>query len=174
MRREAYSTSLNKNPNKKTSMKTNKFASPKTQSRERAPEAVHAPPTLSLQAKGFGHRFSDFPIEAPVQRKDNQTGLPDNLKSGVESLSGIDMSDVQVHFNSSKPASIQAHAYTQGTQIHVAPGQERHLPHEAWHVVQQKQGRVKPTLQLKNISINDSQTLEQEADLMGARALRTK
>jgi hypothetical protein len=25
------------------------------------------------------------------------------------------------------------------------PGQEQHLPHEAWHVVQQKQGRVKPT-----------------------------
>ncbi|HAP61901.1 MAG TPA: hypothetical protein DCR93_21180, partial [Cytophagales bacterium] len=36
-----------------------------------------------------------------------------------------------------------------GTDIHLAPGQQKHLPHEAWHVVQQKQGRVKPTLQPK-------------------------
>lgn len=35
--------------------------------------------------------------------------------------------------------------YSQGTDIHIGPGQEKHLPHEAWHVVQQKQGRVKPT-----------------------------
>ncbi|MEM7041075.1 MAG: DUF4157 domain-containing protein [Bacteroidota bacterium] len=37
----------------------------------------------------------------------------------------------------------QAHAYDQGTDIHIGPGQEKHLPHEAWHVVQQKQGRVR-------------------------------
>ena len=27
--------------------------------------------------------------------------------------------------------------------IHLGPGQEKHLPHEAWHVVQQKQGQSK-------------------------------
>ena len=27
-------------------------------------------------------------------------------------------------------------AYAQGSDIHLAPGQEQHLPHEAWHVVQ--------------------------------------
>ena len=37
---------------------------------------------------------------------------------------------------------MQARAYTQGSEIYMAPGQERHLAHEAWHVVQQKQGRV--------------------------------
>lgn len=26
--------------------------------------------------------------------------------------------------------------------IYIAPGQEKYLPHEAWHVVQQKQERV--------------------------------
>ena len=35
----------------------------------------------------------------------------------------------------------------QGTDIHVGPGQEQHLPHEAWHVVQQERRRVKPTVQ---------------------------
>jgi hypothetical protein len=100
----------------------------------------------------------------------NNTGMPDNLKDGVENLSGIDMSDVRVHYNSSKPAEVGALAYTQGTNIHVAPGQERHLPHEAWHVVQQAQGRVQPTKQMKDgVPINDDEGLEHEADVMGEK-----
>ncbi len=111
--------------------------------------------------------------EKPLQMKrKNNTGMPDNLKAGMESLSGIDMSNVRVHYNSSKPAEIGALAYTQGTNIHVAPGQERHLPHEAWHVVQQKQGRVKPTMQMKGVAVNDAIGMEAEADVMGARELQ--
>jgi hypothetical protein len=86
----------------------------------------------------------------PVQRKANTTGLPDNLKTGIENLSGIDISDVKVHYNSGRPAQLQALAYAKGTDIHIGPGQEKHLPHEAWHVVQQKQGRVQPTMQMKD------------------------
>jgi hypothetical protein len=109
--------------------------------------------------------------EEPFQAKmENNTGMPDNLKAGVESLSGIDMSDVRVHYNSSKPAEVGALAYTQGTSIHVAPGQERHLPHESWHVVQQAQGRVKPTVQMKGVAINDDVGLEKEAGDMGKMA----
>ncbi len=107
--------------------------------------------------------------------KKKQNGLPDQLKSGIEQLSGIAMDDVTVHRNSSKPAQLQAHAYAQGTNIHLAPGQEKHLAHEAWHVVQQKQGRVKPTLQMKgNIAVNDDASLEREADVMGAKAVQMK
>lgn len=109
----------------------------------------------------------------PVQKKANDTGLPDNLKSGIENLSGYSMDDVNVHYNSDKPAELQAHAYAQGTDIHIASGQEKHLPHEAWHVVQQKQGRVKPTLQMKgDIPVNDDAGLENEADIMGNEALQ--
>ena len=112
--------------------------------------------------------------EEPLQAKrENRTGIPDNLKAGVESLSGIDLNDVKVHYNSSKPAEVRALAYTQGTEIHVAPGQERHLPHEAWHVVQQKQGRVQPTVRIAGMAINDSRYLEKEADLMGGKAAKT-
>jgi len=101
--------------------------------------------------------------------------LPDNVKQGVESLSGISMDDVKVHYNSAKPAQLNAHAYAQGTDIHIASGQEKHLPHEAWHVVQQKQGRVRPTTMMKaKVPINDDQGLEKEADVMGARALQMK
>ncbi len=111
----------------------------------------------------------------PTQRKENKTGLPDQLKSGVENLSGYSMDDVKVHYNSSKPAQLHAHAYAQGNDIHLASGQEKHLPHEAWHVVQQKQGRVKPTMQTKDkINVNDEKVLENEADLMGEKALQLK
>lgn len=110
--------------------------------------------------------------QSPIQRKANTTGLPDQLKSGIESLSGISMDNVKVNFNSSKPAQLQAHAFAQGEQIHIAPGQEKHLPHEAWHVVQQKQGRVKATRQLKGkVKINDDAGLEREADQMGSKAM---
>lgn len=99
-------------------------------------------------------------------------GLPDELRSGVESLSGMKLDDVRVHYNSSSPGAMDAHAYAQGRDIHVAPGQETHLPHEAWHVVQQAQGRVRPTVQLNGgVSINDEARLEQEADAMGQAAL---
>ncbi|MDB9305186.1 DUF4157 domain-containing protein [Nodularia spumigena CS-591/12] len=104
-------------------------------------------------------------------RRENNTGLPDNLKSGIENLSGYSMDDVKVHYNSDQPTKLQAHAYAQGTDIHVAPRQEKHLPHEAWHVVQQKQGRVKPTMQIKGEEkVNDDAGLEKEADVMGTKA----
>ena len=105
----------------------------------------------------------------------NNTGLPDQLKNGVESLSGMSMDHVKVHYNSDKPAQLNAHAYAQGSDIHLAPGQEKHLPHEAWHVVQQAQGRVKPTMQMKaGVSVNDNAGLEGEADVMGAKAMALK
>lgn len=105
----------------------------------------------------------------------NNTGLPDNLKSGIENLSGMSMDHVKVHYDSSMPAQLNALAYAQGSDIHVAPGQEKHLPHEAWHVVQQAQGRVKPTMQMKGgVALNDDRGLEREADAMGARALQMR
>ena len=108
---------------------------------------------------------------AEVSVKANNTGLPDSLKRGIESLSGMAMDNVKVHYNSSQPAQLNALAYAQGTDIHVGPGQERHLPHEAWHVVQQAQGRVKPTMQMKEgVPVNDDAGLEHEADVMGGKA----
>lgn len=125
-------------------------------------------PQNTIQYKAFQQ-----PTEknTPLQLRKNNTGLPDNLKSGIENLSGYSMDDVKVHYNSSQPAQLNAHAYAQGTNIHIAPGQEKHLAHEAWHVVQQKQGRVKPTMQMKGkVNINDDKGLENEADVMGKKA----
>jgi hypothetical protein len=114
-------------------------------------------------------------VQKQEAKAENKTGLPDNLKSGIENLSGVDISDVKVNYNSSKPAQLNAHAFAQGTDIHVAPGQEKHLAHEAWHTVQQKQGRVQPTTQMKeSVPVNDDAGLENEADVMGAKAMNFK
>ena len=121
---------------------------------------------VQLQAMADNYAAQQFTI----QKKENKTGLPDKLKSGIENLSGYSMDDVKVHYNSSKPAQLQAHAYAQGTDIHLGSGQEKHLPHEAWHVVQQKQGRVKPTMQMKGMNVNDDVRLEREAGVMGEKA----
>ena len=107
---------------------------------------------------------------AALQAKATDGGMPAGLAAGIESLSGVSMGSVQVQRNSPEPAKVGAHAFAQGNQIHLASGQGKHLPHEAWHVAQQSQDRVKPTMQAKGVTINDDAGLEREADVMGARA----
>jgi hypothetical protein len=126
------------------------------------------------QLQGVANHYSSQQ-EQSIQKKENNAGLPDNLRSGIENLSGYSMDDVKVHYNSNKPTHLNAHAYAQGTDIYVGSGQEKHLPHEAWHVVQQKQGRVQPTMQMKGgVNVNDDAGLEKEADVMGTKALQMK
>lgn len=91
-------------------------------------------------------------------------GLPENLKGSLERLSGSRLDDVRVVYSSPAPARMGALATAQGREIHLGPGQERHLPHEAWHVVQQRQGRVRPIAQLRGVDINNDTALEREAD----------
>ncbi len=142
--------------------------------REVAPEIVGGVVQARMSVKRVGFGAAGMGGGAggalPIQRK-NVTGLPDALKAGVEALSGVALDEVRVHYNSAKPAAVAAHAYAQGTEIHVGPGQEKHLPHEAWHVVQQQQGRVKPTVQVSGVAVNDDAWLEREADQMGTRSL---
>lgn len=104
------------------------------------------------------------------EKKENRTGMPTSLKAGLENISGEDLSNVKVHRNSTKPAQVQANAFTDGQDIHLASGQEHHLPHEGWHVVQQMQGRVKPTRTINGTAVNDEASLELEANEMGQKA----
>lgn len=132
---------------------------------------------------GLGQEAGEQPMQGkfeshagaaePVRSEPNRTGMPDRLKAGIESLSGIDMSDVRVHANSDRPARLNALAYTQGNQIYLGPGQERHLPHEAWHAVQQKEGRVRATGQMNGRGINDAPSFEHEAEAMGEKAAQS-
>lgn len=97
----------------------------------------------------------------------NMTGIPAEMKAQYEALSGFSFDDVRVHYNSDRPAQLQALAYTQGNQVYVGAGQEKHLPHELGHVVQQKLGVVKPNIQMEGVPINDEEALEHQADEMG-------
>lgn len=103
-------------------------------------------------------------------RVEMTAALPEDLRKFVETYSGLSMSDVTVHYNSHKPGKIQSLAYAQGTDIYLKPGQEQHLAHEAWHVVQQKRGRVNPTIQVADVDINDDPQLEVEAEIMALLA----
>lgn len=100
----------------------------------------------------------------------NATGIPLQMKKQIEAMSGLPLDDVRVHYNSDRPAQFQALAYTQGNQVYVGPGQEKHLSHELGHVVQQKRGMVRPTTHINGLTVNDDPALEREADLVGSRA----
>jgi len=123
-----------------------------------------------VSQRKVGHVLADNRNIA--QRQANNTGLPSDLKSGMENLSGMSLDHVRVHHNSSKPAAVQAHAYAQGNNIHLASGQEKHLPHELGHVVQQMQGRVAATTSVGGMAVNDNAGLESEATKMGEVALQ--
>ncbi|MDE6699805.1 MAG: DUF4157 domain-containing protein [Acetatifactor sp.] len=72
----------------------------------------------------------------------NITGIPDQMKAQFEDASGVSFDDVRIHYNSAEPAKLNALAYTQGRNIYLGSGQEKHLPHELGHVIQQKRGKV--------------------------------
>ena len=102
--------------------------------------------------------------------QENKDALPDKLKEGIEGLSGESLDNLKVHYNSNEPAQFKSHSDTKDTSIHLAPGQEKNLPHEPWRVVQQTEGIVQPKMQLKE-EVNDDKELEQEADKMGSDAI---
>ncbi|MCG8697893.1 MAG: DUF4157 domain-containing protein, partial [Bacteroidales bacterium] len=101
---------------------------------------------------------------------ENRTGIPNKLKMGFENISGYSMNDVRVHYNSYKPAQLQAHAYTQGTNVYIAPQQEKHLAHELGHVLQQKMDTVPTTNMLNGVPLNTDSRLEHQADMLGKKA----
>ncbi len=94
-----------------------------------------------------------------------QTDAESLLRRRAEELSGYSLDDVTIHYNSDQPARHGALAYARGNQVHLGPGQEQHLGHELWHVVQQKQGRVLPTVRVQGLNINADPALEREADV---------
>lgn len=126
---------------------------------------AHAKPEQEQAPKSIVQKKeAEKPVVSP-----NLTGIPGAMKSRFENLSGFSFDDVRVHYNSDKPAQLQALAYTQGNQVYVAPGQEKHLSHELGHVVQQKQGRVKPVFSMHGMQVNDDKLLEIEADTFSTR-----
>lgn len=62
----------------------------------------------------FQHGAKQLERHKPIAK--NCTGIPDEMKTGFEDLSGLSFDDVRIHYNSDRPAQLQALAYTQGNQ----------------------------------------------------------
>ncbi len=129
-----------------------------------AERALNSTPRVTAEAERHAALFGPALQRRPIP------GMPKALQTGVEALSGVSLEGVRVHNHSNEPASIGALAYARDPDIHLGPGAERHLPHEAWHIVQQRQGRVSATGRVAGQAVNDSPALEAEASRMGAAA----
>jgi hypothetical protein len=140
-------------------------------------EILGAPGGSAIQAKAAGPGVE---AGSGPDRGVHPTEMPSPVSAKMEAALGADFSGVRVHPSSSSATALGALAYTQGSEIHFAPGQwapettrgQELLGHELWHVVQQREGRVQATAQYKGVGLNDDAGLEAEADAMGARAAR--
>jgi len=119
---------------------------------------------------------------AAVQKKKNNAGMTQEVRAKMEDVFKTDLSNVKIHTDSPKAQELGAMAFTQGEDIHFAPGHfkpnashgRKILGHELAHIVQQRSGRVKPTTSEAGLPVNDSNSLEQEADNLSFRAMHAK
>ena len=160
---------------------------------EKGPRAV--PPTLqfktfdgkddeeeSIQKKAIQRAATD--AEDTLQTKEepvataNGDKLPKGTQQQMEQALGGDFSQVKIHQNSQQAEKVNAQAFTQGSDVHFAPGKynpasnagQELLGHELAHVMQQREGRVQANTTVAGMPVNDNRGLEQEADLLGAKA----
>lgn len=72
----------------------------------------------------------------------------------------ISLDDIMTGIKVENLAQSNAEDYRIETDINLTSKQEKHLPHEAWQVVQKKQGRAKPTIHIKdNFTVCDNKEL---------------
>lgn len=174
------------------------YSTKDSQSNTRPNSYVQKSPGINLNEMMLGHENIPGLGTQPAQMKENGSGvnaetpsisgsslqskLPDNVQSKMENSFGTSFADVAIHQNDSSAANMGALAYTQGNNVHFAPGEfnpnstegQELLGHELAHVVQQRQGRVTPTTQGKGMSVNNDSALENEADTMGMLAAQGK
>ena len=81
----------------------------------------------------------------------NSQALPQDVRLDMERQLGGDFRNVRVYPSSFAHGALESQAYTQGTDLHFAPGEyapystggRELLGHELAHVVQQGSGRVR-------------------------------
>ena len=106
--------------------------------------------------------------------------LQDDTRSSMESAFGADFSGVRVHTDQNSVQmnqDLRAQAFTHGSDVYFNQGKynpgttegQKLLGHELTHVVQQRAGQVKETMQAVGLPVNDNVGLEKEADEMGEK-----
>lgn len=152
--------------------------------------------TQLKQARCFGHNITQ--MKSGEQKKSHsqptrkggfklhtaacgsKKSLPARLRSKMENSFGTSFGNVNIYTDSPEAKSMGALAFTQGNNVHFAPGQynpqtysgQALLGHELTHIVQQRAGRVAVPHQSKGAPINADRSLEAEADNLGAKAAR--
>ncbi|HEX9736052.1 MAG TPA: DUF4157 domain-containing protein [Thermoanaerobaculia bacterium] len=121
--------------------------------------------------------LADVPVHRPDRQPPSElrprvpaNGLPQRLREGMERSFHADFSTVQVRQSREAP-DLGARAFARGDEVVFAPGEWRPhsragrevLAHELAHVVQQRQGRVRPTSRRGGQPLNDQPYLEREA-----------
>lgn len=144
------------------------------------PAAAH--PVLQLQSAAGNQavlqmmRSGVLDNSGAVKGKGIARRMPAPVQAKMESAFNTDFSDVNIE-EGTRASSIGAEAYTQGNNIHFAPGRfspgsmvgQRLLGHELAHVVQQRAGMVSAP-QGKGLPVVVSPALEAQADRAGDRA----
>lgn len=173
--------------------KNNASSTPASMEQENASSGGYAiaPPAFQLKAGNAGnppnqnnHSSSGGAslMPPPFQLKAGSGNMPDDVRGQMEGTFQTDFSNVNIHQNSQSATDVGALAYTQGNDVHFAPGQfkpdtsagQELIGHELTHVVQQRAGRVQPTTQAAGMPVNDDKGLENEADVMGRKAVQMK
>jgi hypothetical protein len=102
--------------------------------------------------------------------------LPPAVRQMMEAVFGTSFADVRIHV-SPLASAIGAVAFTEGSNIHFAPGQydpasprgRQIIGHELAHVVQQRAGRVRNPFG-RDVALVQDPALEREAERMSRRA----
>lgn len=122
--------------------------SPRTLQQKAIADSIHESPRMALQRQQRDALFAQPQVRPQSPTSSTGNGLPSQLKTGIESLSGMSRDGVKVHYKASEPAQLNAHAYAQG--------------------------RVKPTIQTKSGAAIGDAHLEHETDVMGGKAMQLK
>lgn len=134
--------------------------------------ALGAPAAVTQRTSGPGLEEEE-PLQGRFEASRDAPGAaapPPALARAMARVTGEPVDDVRVRYDSPEPARLGALAFAREREVHLGPRQERHLPHELAHTVQQRQGRVRPTTAVVGVPVNDDPALETEADRVGARA----
>lgn len=112
---------------------------------------------------------SDMPGTGSAQAAPKRP--PEPWKTRAEAVSQLNLDDVRIYYDSPRPLEYGALAYARKNEIHMGPGAAARVPHELWHIVQQRQGRV--AAHGTNPPANEDRALEQEANAFEKGLLRS-
>ena len=138
-------------------------------------EEEEEPASLKKDPSQFKLNSSASPIQRAAEE---ESGIKEQMSQAL----GHDFSDVNIHTDSKAATNVGALAYTQGKDVHFAPGQfnpdttqgKELIGHEFKHKEQQDNNRVQATTEVNGMPVNDDKGLEKEADDAGKIAAQTK